>query len=356
MLPTAVEIQERRLGLVTPLRTGAGELVERVILLFRVIGPDGVEGVGESAPLAWAGTEDLPASRRALEQARVALLGGQAPDLRSAPAAAAAVDLALLDLESRRAGLALCHHLAPEAATSVAVNELLGSSSIDALLARAVKAVEAGFQTLKLKVGARGPGFERSLSGCVERVAALRDAVGPLIQIRLDANGAWTMEEAVVALDRFSRYEIELIEQPLPASPDDLEQLAQLRASSEIPIAADESATDLDRVGALIDAGAVDAVVLKPMRIGGVHPTLLCARRAQAAGMPAIVTSFLGSAVERAAGLHLAAAIDPGNPKPLAHGLATASWLTTDVAVGQIVSHGRMAPTGPGHGVTLAET
>ena len=355
MLPKAVEIQERRLGLVTPLRTGAGELRERQILLFRVVGSDGLEGLGESAPLARAGTEDLPASRRALEQARVALLRGRTPDLRSTPAAAAAVDLALLDLASLRAGQALCHQLAPEAATSVAVNALLGSGSIDALLEQAVIAVDSGFRTLKLKVGARGAGFERSLSGCVERVAALRDAVGPLVQIRLDANGAWTMDEAVEAIDRFSRYEIELIEQPLPAGPNDLVQLARLRSNSEIPIAADESATDLERVDALIAAEALDAVVLKPMRIGGVRQTLLCARRAQAAGVPAIVTTFLGSAVERAGALHLAAAIAPGNPRPLAHGLATAAWLTTDVAAGQMVSHGRMAPTGPGHGVTRAD-
>ncbi len=356
VLPKEVEIQERRLGLVSPLRTGAGELAERVILLFRVVGADGLEGVGESAPLAWVGTEDLAASRRALEQARGALLAGQATDLRETPAAAAAVELALLDLASRRAGQALCHHLTPEPATSVAVNALLGSNAIDELLTRAVNAVDSGFRTLKLKVGARGPGFERSLSGCVDRVAALRDTVGPLVQIRLDANGAWTLDEATRALDRLSRFEIELIEQPLPAGPDDLVQLARLRSRSEVPIAADESATDLDRVGALIDAGAVDAVVLKPMRIGGLHATLACARRAQAAGLPAIVTTFLGSAVERAAALHLASAIDPGNPRRLAHGLATASWLTADVATGQPVSHGRMAPTGPGHGVTLAET
>ncbi len=345
----SIEVQERRLGLVAPLQTAAGLVRGRQILLFVVHGNDGVTGIGEAAPLPWAGTEDLHASRRALDRARSALLDGRPPDLASTPAASAAVELALLDLASNRAGRPLCQLLGPQPVATVGVNALLGGQTRSALADSARAAVQAGFATLKLKVGSL------PLAEDLARVAAVASIAGRTARLRLDANGAWGLEQAQRALDAFAAHDVELIEQPVPAGPSDVALLARLRATSQVPIAADESATSPARVGALVDAGAIDAVILKPMRLGGLRPALLCARLAQGAGVAVVVTSFLGSAVERTAALHLAAVIDSTGLGARDHGLATAAWLSTDVGGSPPVVHGRMCvPSTPGLGVTLS--
>lgn len=339
------EVLERRLPLRRPLSTGAGALTERAVLLFMVRDREGRVGVGESAPLPWAGTEDLSMSRAALDAA----VHGQAPDPSKTPAASAAVELAQLDLECKRAGLPLCRRLSATAAADVGVNALLSGADQTELVDAAVEAVEAGFRTLKLKVGA-GP--TPSLDRDRARVAAVRAAIGPGPRLRLDANGAWSLEAAATALATLAEADIELIEQPVADGPEAVAQLGTLRAASPIPIAADESATSVERVAALLAASAMDILVLKPMRLGGLARSLECARRAQEAGVPVVVTTFLGSAVERAAALHLAACVDAGNPRPLDHGLATAGLLSSDVAAPLPISHGRMSPPlGPGHGV-----
>lgn len=347
----SIEIEERRLRLVTPLVTGAGVLRERAILLFVVHGRDGVTGIGESAPLPWAGTEDLVTSQRALGQARTALVDGATLDLAGAPAAAAAVELALLDLASRRLGLPLGRNLEKSAAEHIGVNALIGGTTAEALVHSAMGALESGFHTLKIKVGVG------DLHHDLARVAAVRAATGWTPRLRLDANGAWSVEDALIAVQRLAEQDVEMLEQPVSAGPDDVARLAAVRRGSSIPIAADESATSPERVRALIDGGAIDAVVLKPMRIGGLLPARRCARLAQGAGLSAVITSFLGSAIERTAALHLAAMIDSGNPTPRDHGLATSGWLTNDVAAGPTVFAGRMAvPTGSGLGLTAARS
>ncbi len=170
----------------------------------------------------------------------------------------------------------------------------------------------AGCRTAKVKVAQRGQGDADD----IERVEAVRDALGPAGRIRIDANGAWDVDHARRMLAALAPFGLEYAEQPCAT----LAELAELRRHVDIPVAADESvrrAEDPLRVRA---AGAADIVVLKAAPLGGVRAAL---EVAAACGLPVVVSSAVESSVGLAAGAALAAALpelryDCGLAKPLA--------------------------------------
>jgi O-succinylbenzoate synthase len=183
---------------------------------------------------------------------------------------------------------------------------------------QAVMIVSAsGCRTAKVKVAERG----QSEGDDIERVAAVRQALGPDGRIRVDANGGWSPAQAARMLRRLARYGLEYAEQPCAT----LDELAELRRQVDIPVAADESirrAQDPLRVRA---AGAADIVMLKVQPLGGVRAAL---RVADACGLPVVVSSAVDTSVGLAAGVALAAALPE---LPYACGLATMSLLAGDV-------------------------
>jgi O-succinylbenzoate synthase len=175
----------------------------------------------------------------------------------------------------------------------------------------------SGCRTAKVKVAERG----QSEAQDIERVEAVREALGPDGRIRVDANGGWDPGRAVRMLRQLARFGLEYAEQPCAT----LDELAELRRYVDIPVAADESvrrAEDPLRVRA---AGAADIVVLKVQPLGGVRAAL---RVAQACGLPVVVSSAVDTSVGLAAGVALAAALPE---LPYACGLATMSLLAGDV-------------------------
>ncbi|HLI41499.1 MAG TPA: o-succinylbenzoate synthase [Streptosporangiaceae bacterium] len=188
----------------------------------------------------------------------------------------------------------------------------------------------SGCRTAKVKVAE--PGQDGAAD--VERVAAVREALGPAGRIRVDANGGWDVPTAVRMLRALDRYCLEYAEQPCAT----LEELARLRRLVDIPVAADESvrkAGDPLRVRA---AGAADIVVVKVAPLGGVRPAL---RIAEACGLPAVVSSAVDSSAGLAAGVALAAALPE---LPYACGLATMSLLAGDVTADPLTERGGELP------------
>ena len=197
----------------------------------------------------------------------------------------------------------------------------------------AVLARFPGCTTAKVKVAQVG----QSLQDDVARVAAVRDLLGPEGRIRVDANGAWSVEQAVTALTELSPFGLEYAEQPCAS----VEELAAVRSRVDVLIAADESvrkATDPLRVAR---AGAADVIVLKVAPLGGVRAAL---RIAEECGLPVVVSSALDTSVGIRAGVALAAALPE---LPYACGLATTSLMTTDVTVASLDGHGGFLPVGP---------
>jgi len=175
----------------------------------------------------------------------------------------------------------------------------------------------SGCRTAKVKVAEQG----QAQAADIERVAAVRDALGPSGAIRVDANGGWSVAEAARTLRALSRYGLEYAEQPCAT----LDELAALRRIVDIPVAADESIRKAADPLAVRAADAADIVVVKVAPLGGVRNAL---RVAQACGLPAVVSSAVDTSVGLAAGVALAAALPE---LPYACGLATMSLLSGDV-------------------------
>ncbi len=211
----------------------------------------------------------------------------------------------------------------------VRVNALIPALPADDAAVLAATAAADGFRCLKVKVGARqesGTALGYA-GGDVDRVAAVRDAIGPGIALRIDANGAWDLETAIAILAVLAPYDLELVEQPVAS----LEDLGRVRRRVDMPVAADECVRGIDDARRLARLDAADAAVIKVQPLGGVGPAMAVA---DASGVPAIVSCLYETSVGIAAGLALAAALPE---LPWACGLGTAALLAGDVVADPLV-------------------
>jgi o-succinylbenzoate synthase len=340
-----------RLRLREPVSSARGPLAAREGWLLALEADSGTGGHGEAMPLAGFATEAPARCRAALERAARALLAAGPLELEAAlgqvarlcarePAARAALDAALHDLFARERGCSIAALLAAAPHRTVAVSALVPGEAPEAVARAARRARGAGHHTFKLKLGGR------ALELDLERVAALREAAGPGARLRLDANGAWEETQARRALEALAAFAPEFVEQPVAAG--DLAALARLRASSPVPVAADESVAGEEVAGQILAARAADFLVLKLAPLGGLAPALRVARRAREAGVGVVVTSGLDSTLGIAAAAQLAAALPVEGP---AAGLASAELLAQDLAAPLAVKDGALElPAEPGLG------
>lgn len=327
-----------------PLATASGPIERREGVLVHVES-NGASGVGEATPLpGW--TETYEACIDSLE-ASTANLDWDDPEavlsaLDETPAARHGLSLALADLEARQADRPLYRHLgAPERIESIPANATIGDGDAPETAAAAREATDSGFGCLKLKVGAR------PVREDVARLDAVRDAVGPAPTLRADANGAWTREQAREALDAFADHDVEYVEQPV--DPLDLAGLADLR-DGPVEVAVDETLARTDP-SAVLEAGAADVLIAKPMVLGGLDRALDLLHQAAAAGCSVVVTTTIDAVVARTAAVHLATCLEDRPPA----GLATAGWLAEDLAddPAPVVDGRAHVPQASGHGVRV---
>lgn len=232
------------------------------------------------------------------------------------------------DLSARSADEAARIGWPPPVRRVVPVNAVIAPVSADDAVVLALDATRQGITCLKIKVG---------VGDDLGRVAAVRNAVGPGVKIRVDANGVWDLDTARRRLEALARYDVELAEQPVAS----LEDLARLRRLVDIPLAADEAVRDLDDARRLVRLEAADALVVKVQPLGGVRAAMAVV---ETVGLPVVVTSMLETSVGLAAGLALAAALPD---LPFACGLATAALLAADVTAEPLVPRGGMLGVRP---------
>lgn len=205
----------------------------------------------------------------------------------------------------------------PPVRTAVGVNAIVPGVGPTQAAELAAAAAVSGARTIKIKVAGAGG----SMAADANRVAAVRGVFGG--KIRIDANGAWTPDEAVATLRVLDRIAggLEYVEQPCA----DLAGLAEVRRRTDVPVAADESIRRAADPIAAVKAAAVDVVVLKVPPLGGVRRALAVAA---AAGVPVVVSSAIDTGVGLAAGVAFAAALPE-----LQHdcGLGTATLVVDDV-------------------------
>jgi L-Ala-D/L-Glu epimerase len=338
-----LETERRTLRLLTPLHTAYGSVSERELVIVRLSDEEGPDGYGEAAPLpSYDGVEvdrvaaaletyaEVLAEAEGMNGAQILEACRRAEDL---PAALAAVDMALWDRAGRRAGKPVAELLSDSPAERVAVNATLTALDRSGCAEQAARAVEQGFGCLKVKVG---------VADDAGRVAAARAAAGPQAALRLDANGAWEVEEAVRAIDALSPAGLELVEEPSHG----LQAMREVRDRVAVRVSIDETAGES---GALA-SGVADAVCLKVSRCGGIAGLVAAATLVRLAGAEAYLASTLDGPLGVAAALHAAAALASRGPMPHC-GLATLE-LFEDLENPLPASAGEIAvPTGPGLGV-----
>ncbi len=338
-----LSVRRHALRLRAPLRTAHGTLRERIVLSVALEDGDGAVGHGEAAPLPSYDGVSVERVERALECYRPILAdsaGANGAELVDAcrrvedlPEAFAAIDLALWDRAARRAGRPACELIAEDPVRAVPVNASISAFDRAGAAREAAAAREDGYGCIKLKVG---------VGDDAARVAAVRAAAGPGMSLRLDANGAWDVEQAVRAIEALAPAGLELVEEPVHG----LAAVREVRARVATRVAIDETAAEH---GALT-AGVADAVCLKISRCGGISGLLAAAALVRASGAEVYVASSYDGPLGVAAALHAAAALASRGPLP-ACGLATLAMFaeTEDV----LPPHqGEIAvPKAPGLGV-----
>ena len=299
-----------RAGMVKPFRIAYDVVTSAETVFVRVETRDGLVGWGE-APPAHKITGDTVGTIAAAVKHLAPRLEGLDPteywrawliinrELRRNTAAKAGVVAAVLDVAGKAADLPV-YKLLGGWVTEFETDYTLSLDEPGVMAEEAREWVRKGFKVLKVKLG--GPP-----SKDLERVRAVRDAVGPSVRLRVDANQAWSLKEAIMVSRELAELGVEVIEQPLPARA--LRDLTVLRAESPIPIVLDESVHDAADALQCLTMGACDGVNIKLAKAGGVLGGLEVGRVVRAAGAKLMIGCMNETRLGITAGAHLVAAL-----------------------------------------------
>jgi L-alanine-DL-glutamate epimerase-like enolase superfamily enzyme len=192
--------------------------------------------------------------------------------------ALAGVDLALWDLELRSTGMPLADALGRQHDSQPAYGSGVNLHyPLDELVAQAARWRDAGYGGVKIKVG------KPDLAEDVDRVAAVRETIGPGVRLMVDANQRWDLPTAVHSIEALAGFDLAWMEEPLRS--DDTRGYRQLRAQVAVPIALGENVHTIHRFRDLIDAEAIDILQPNVIRVGGITPFLRIAELAREAGL-----------------------------------------------------------------------
>jgi len=337
---TDFKVQQYSIPFVKPFHTSGGTFTRREG--FWITLSDGnYRAHGEAAPLPGFSVETLQDVRYALEGFHQAVKGEsfEREELftliqvhtEKIPSARFALETAVYDLLSQQAGLPLSQFLNPQAATEISVNGIAG-----------IHLPGDGFSVIKVKVGFR------NLFDEIEYMEYLTKSYGDEVVFRLDCNGAFDLSKAIRFCKEIEKFNIDYVEQPLPA--DELEDMAELRYHTTIPIAVDESLCDYESAEKIMEEQAADVFVIKPMVSSGFTECKRIIKLANTENIRTVITSSLETQVGRTACLHLAAA----NEISEACGLATGPLLQ-EQGTNNIRQRIMTVPDSHGLGITIEE-
>jgi muconate cycloisomerase len=305
--PISGQVQ-RDLAIVSSL----GEHLRGQYVLVRVRDDAGREGLGEaSVTSVWNG-ETQAGTIALIQEVLAPLLVGADPfDTewigrrldRAAFAnsfAKGALEMALLDLQGQCLGVPVYRLLGgkDEAAGGIRLKFVVGAVEPELAAQRARRMVERGWQAIKVKVGRHA-----HPQADVDRLRAVREAIGPRTWLSVDANGGYTVDQAVWVAPRLEKLDVVLFEQPTRRG--DHAGMAEVRHRSGIPVMADESVFTPQDAIEVIRAGAADVLSIYPGKHGGIRATQQIAKIAEAAGIPCTIGSNLEREVATAAMAHV---------------------------------------------------
>ncbi|MFD8867725.1 mandelate racemase/muconate lactonizing enzyme family protein [Streptomyces sp. NPDC059590] len=354
MTIAAVHVHRLVAPLHTPFVTALAHLTHVSTVVVEIVDRDGRSGFGE-APEVWTVTGSSLASSEACvtEVFTPLLIGRDADDLvencrRVSRAvvgnepAKAAVDIALHDLAAVRLGIPLVRLLGGSRLV-VPTDVSLAVGTVDSMATAAKSRVAEGFDVLKVKVGT-------DAATDINRVTAVRQAVGPEVRIRLDANQGWTPREAVRVIRSLedAGMGVEFVEQPVAYR--DVAGLAWVSDRVETPIMADESVFDVRDLVEVIHRRAADLVNVKLAKSGGLSAARTLLELARAQGMGTILGCMLESEIGTGAAASLVAAYGT----TMVSDLDAVWWLQRPAVVGGMRYQGAavVLPDAPGLGIS----
>lgn len=311
MVITDIQTGHLSLPLARPFKT-ALRTVERVEdVAVRILTDTGEVGYGEAPPTAVITGDTTGSILCAIRDfIRPNLIGMDIEDMEGIQkklhgcilhntSAKAAVDMALYDLWGKRWNAPLWKLLGG-AKPSFRTDITISVNPVDEMVADSLDAVRQGHKILKIKVGKDG-------KGDVERIAAIRQAVGPDISIRVDANQGWNAKQSVAIISALERkdLDIELVEQPVPAL--DVDGLRYVTERVQTPILADEAVFAPADAVKIITTGAADYLNIKLMKTGGIWQALKICGLAESYGVKCMTGCMLESKLAVTAAAHLCA-------------------------------------------------
>ena len=321
-----VKIEKHTLRYKKPISTSHGIITDRSVILLGLKDKKGTWGYGESSPLKGFSIENTDDVENILAE------WGKTKNerlLTGFPTAKAAVDCAFLDLKAKNNGLPLHKYMNSESLKEFPISQLILGETPKELVSNARRATEAGYKTLKIKVGTSSEEID------YERLKAVRETVGQEIAIRIDANRGWNTNQAIDILGRLIPFAIEFVEEPTRG----LDNLATVQKNVVQKIAIDESLQDVDNIEKIKSAQIAKILIIKPSAIGGIKFASQLIDRAKSLELEVVVTSLLDGAIGVAAAAHLTSAYNLLDPAP---GLGTSSLLADDLAVSIPVNNGNM--------------
>jgi len=306
-----------------------GEHNSREGFLIEIEDEAGNSGIGEAAPLAEIGTETLHQCHKHLQELGEVIHHYTLDDLllqlererSDYPATAAGLESAIIQLLAKQQETPLSQWINPSASKQVKVNQIitdLEHETID----------PEGGAVIKVKVGIHAPEKE------LEALEQLASTLPSRFSLRLDANRAWSIEQANWITQNLDQLPIESIEEPV--SNPAIETIHTLQQQCDFPIALDESILEIG-IEPLLQR-PVRRLVLKPTRIGGPLTTYNIAQRCQQQGIEVVISSALESSVGIIAAAHCAAAVDPQQQNH--HGLSTANLFSEDLTLAPLIKKG----------------
>ncbi len=327
-----------------------GEITHFELITARVLDGDGAEGLGYTYTVGAGGD----AIRSLIERDIAPLLVGEdAGDIEAlwqrmwwglhyvgrgglAAFAISAVDIALWDLQARRRAQPLWRVLGGhDPAVKAYAGGIDLQFTLEQLFEQTQSNLDNGFRAIKMKVG------RDRLAEDLERVAAMRELLGPDFPLMVDANMGWSVEQAIEASRALAEYQVYWLEEP--TDPDDIKGHARIAAEAPLAIATGENFRTLSHFQAMIEAGGVDFPEPDVSNIGGITAWLKVAQLAEAANLPVTTHGVHDLQV------HLLAAV-PNASYLEVHGFGLERFIAEPLALREGLAH---APERPGHGVEL---
>lgn len=329
--------------------------------IVRITATGGAVGLGNVDPSPGYSKESIEDSLRVLETKLAPAVAGMDPVnvhrvlQRIEPAvqgfldAKAAIEMACVDLAARVAGMPVHAYLGGAVKERLLFNAWIGILPPDEAAQETLGWKQKGFRSAKIKVGG---GIEADR----DRVKAIREAVGPEFNLRIDANAGYDADTSIRLAKMVAPFALQLFEQPVPA--EDIAGMARVRREANavgVPVMADESVLDHASLIRIIRMDAADIVKVKVMKQGGLLNTRRMIATAEAAGIRCVVGHGFGLGINTMAEIMLAA-----TSRNVIDGLECVGPLKTsdDIVTRKLDlnSGGLPLPDGPGLGVTLDET